>query len=175
MDGPAFHLLGETRRMGTPTQTGSGTIRSGARNDFIWMARTSELTTRRREPKKGASFEERDDHEALGRARRGYGTKVCVTADGHGKAFGFALAPGQTHELPLAPVMLDNLPAIPLWVVADKGDTSNAFREQTAHRPYLQMVRLSANTSGQCYPRSLTTQNATVVIEQGVSSVSSMG
>ncbi|WP_408834557.1 IS5 family transposase [Acetobacter vaccinii] len=63
--------------------------------------------------KKGASFEERDHREALGRSRGGYDTKVCVIADGHGKAFGFALAPGQAHELPLAPAMLDNLPAIP--------------------------------------------------------------
>jgi len=44
-----------------------------------------------------------------------------VIADGHGKVFGFALAPGQAHELPMAPVMLDSLPAIPLWVVADQG------------------------------------------------------
>lgn len=29
------------------------------------------------------------------------------------KTFGFTLAPGQAHELPLAPIMLDNLPAIP--------------------------------------------------------------
>ncbi|MEW9299495.1 MULTISPECIES: IS5 family transposase [Acetobacter] len=81
-------------------------------------------------PKKGASFEERDHREALGRSRGGYGTKVCVIADGHGKAFGFALAPGQAHELPLAPAMLDSLPATPLWVVADKGYASNAMRER---------------------------------------------
>ncbi|KXV77058.1 transposase [Acetobacter cerevisiae] len=36
-----------------------------------------------------------------------------MIADGHGKAFGFALGPGQAHELPLAPAMLDNLTAIP--------------------------------------------------------------
>ena len=71
--------------------------------------------------KKEASSEERDHREALGRSRGGYGTKVCVIADGHGKVFGFALAPGQAHELLLAPAMLDSLPAIPLWVVADQG------------------------------------------------------
>jgi hypothetical protein len=38
--------------------------------------------------------------------------------------------PGQAHELPLAPAMLDSLPATPLWVVADKGYVSNAFRER---------------------------------------------
>ncbi|GAL98578.1 hypothetical protein ATR1_360c0002, partial [Acetobacter tropicalis] len=53
-----------------------------------------------------------------------------MIADGHGKAFGFALAPGQAHELPLAPAMLDSLTAIPLWVVADKGYASDAFRER---------------------------------------------
>jgi transposase len=51
-------------------------------------------------------------------------------ADGHGKTSDFALAPRQAHELPLAPAMLDNHPAIPLWVVADKGYASNAFRER---------------------------------------------
>lgn len=29
-----FHSLGETGRMGTPAQTGSGAVRSGVRNDF---------------------------------------------------------------------------------------------------------------------------------------------
>ena len=53
-----------------------------------------------------------------------------MIADGHGKAFGFTLAPGQAHELPLAPAMLDSLPAIPLWVVADKCYASNAMRER---------------------------------------------
>ncbi|WP_217890302.1 transposase [Acetobacter senegalensis] len=58
-------------------------------------------------------MEERDRREALGCSRGGYGMKVCVIADGYGKAFGFALAPGQAHELLLVPAMLDNLPAIP--------------------------------------------------------------
>ena len=43
-----------------------------------------------------------------------------MIADGHGKALGFALAPD----------MLDSLPAVPLWVVADKGYASDAFRER---------------------------------------------
>ncbi|GAA4476783.1 hypothetical protein GCM10023157_08440 [Gluconacetobacter asukensis] len=62
-------------------------------------------------------------------SRGGYGTKVCVVADGRGRAVTFTLAPGQAHELPLAPAMLDRLPREPLWVVGDKGYVSNAFRE----------------------------------------------
>ena len=89
------------------------------------MLRTSGLTTRRREPQKREFFEDRDHREALGRSRGGYGTKVGVTADGHGKIFDFALAPDQAQELPLAPTMLDSLPIIPLWVVADKGYASD--------------------------------------------------
>jgi transposase len=53
-----------------------------------------------------------------------------VIADGAGRAIAFALAPGQTHELPLAPGLLDALPDTPLWVVADRGYSSHAFRER---------------------------------------------
>ena len=52
--------------------------------------------------RQGASSAERDEREALGRSRGGYGTKACVIADGAGRALGFMLAPGQAHELPLA-------------------------------------------------------------------------
>ncbi|MBV1835464.1 hypothetical protein KUA02_16065 [Komagataeibacter pomaceti] len=64
--------------------------------------------------KRGPLFEKRDHREALGCSRSDYGTKTCVIADEHGKAFDFALAPVQAHELPLAPAMHDNLPAIPV-------------------------------------------------------------
>ena len=40
------------------------------------------------------------------------------------------LAPGQAHEAPLAPALLDTLPDAPGWVVADRGYSSNAMREQ---------------------------------------------
>jgi transposase len=39
------------------------------------------------------------------------------------------LAPGQAHELPLAPGLLDRLPRVPLWVVGDRGYSSDAFRD----------------------------------------------
>jgi transposase len=53
-----------------------------------------------------------------------------VIADAGGRAIAFALAPGQAHELPLAPDLLDCLPDIPLWVVADRGYSSQAFRDR---------------------------------------------
>ena len=67
--------------------------------------------------------------EALGRSRGGHGTKACVIADGRGRAIAFALAPGQAHELPLAPLLLTLLVTIPLWIVGDRGSSSQAFRE----------------------------------------------
>ena len=128
--GAAFHPLGEAGCVGTPARTGSGTTGSSTRHDFSGWHEYQSSPQGGGSPKKGGSFEERDHREALGRSRGGYGTKACVIADGHGKAVGFALAPGQAHELPLAPDMLDSLPAIPLWVVADKDYASDAFRER---------------------------------------------
>jgi transposase len=52
-----------------------------------------------------------------------------VIADGRGRAIAFALAPGQAHELPQAVPLLDQLPGVPKWVVADRGYTSHRFRE----------------------------------------------
>jgi transposase len=52
-----------------------------------------------------------------------------VIADASGRAIGFALAPGQAHELPLVPLLLAFLAFIPLWIVADRGYASHAFRE----------------------------------------------
>jgi transposase len=52
-----------------------------------------------------------------------------VIADGGGRAVAFALAPGQAHELPMAPELLSYLPDIPGWVVGDRGYASHGFRE----------------------------------------------
>jgi transposase len=52
-----------------------------------------------------------------------------VIADGGGRAVAFSLAPGQTHELPMARDLLNRLPEAPAWVVADRGYTSHALRE----------------------------------------------
>jgi transposase len=53
-----------------------------------------------------------------------------VIADGAGRAIAFRLAPGQAHELPQAVPLLEHLPGVPRWVVADRGYTSHRFRER---------------------------------------------
>ena len=52
-----------------------------------------------------------------------------MIADGSGRAIGFVLAPGQAHELPHAVALLDQVPRVPKWVVADRGYSSHAFRQ----------------------------------------------
>ena len=52
-----------------------------------------------------------------------------MIADGLGRAVAFILALGQAHELPHAVPLLERLPGVPKWVVADQGDASHAFRE----------------------------------------------
>ena len=52
-----------------------------------------------------------------------------MIADGLGRAVAFILAPGQAHELPQAIPLLERLPGVPKWVVADRGLSSHTFRE----------------------------------------------
>ena len=73
---------------------------------LFWTAATSAPTGARRVRPKGTSAEQ-DRREAFGRSRGGYGTKAVVLADSRGRAVGFVLAPGQAHEAPLAPALLD--------------------------------------------------------------------
>ena len=77
----------------------------------------------------GRTVAQRDEDEGLGRSRGGFGTKACAIVDASGRAIGFALAPGQAHELPLAPTLLALLVAIPLRILGDRGYSSHAFRE----------------------------------------------
>ncbi len=101
----------------------------------------------RRRGQKGGTSAERDAREGLGRSRGGYGTKACVMADASGRAIGFALAPGQAHELPLAPLLLTLLSLIPAWIVADRGYASQAFRDliwQIGARPAIPAKRNEA-------------------------------
>ena len=57
--------------------------------------------------------EQRDEREAPGRSRGGFGTKACVITDAIGRAVAFVLAPGQDHELPHAIPLLGKLPGVP--------------------------------------------------------------
>jgi Transposase DDE domain len=42
-------------------------------------------------------------------------------ADSSGRAIAFRVVPGQAHELPHAVPLLDCLPGVPRWIVADRG------------------------------------------------------
>ena len=83
----------------------------------------------RRRSSKDDTADQRDEREALGRSRGGFGTKACVITDAIGRAMAFVLGPGQDHELPHAIPLLDQLPGVPGWVVADRAYSSHAFRE----------------------------------------------
>jgi transposase len=65
----------------------------------------------------------------------------------------FILAPGQAHELPHAIPLLDRLPGVPKWVVADRGYASHAFRQhiwECGARPAIPSKRNEAPRFAPC-------------------------
>ncbi len=52
-----------------------------------------------------------------------------MIADSQRRAIAFRIAPGQANEVPEAIPLLDSLPGVPTWVVADRGYSSSSFRE----------------------------------------------
>src|SRR3712207_4058426 len=93
-------------RLGAAAGGGAAAWRDGGRDGVPRRHRHPGAPQGRGRGQKGGSSAQRDAREGLGRSRGGYGTKACVLADASGRAIGFALAPGQAHELPLAPLLL---------------------------------------------------------------------
>src|SRR3954468_6781245 len=122
------HPLGPPGRVGAPAAPGPRAWGSTRDDVSRWYQHPGSPQGGGR-GKKGGTSKGRDEREALGRSRGGYGTKACVIADGLGRAVAFILAPGQAHELPHAIPLLERLPGVPQWVVADRGLSRHAFRE----------------------------------------------
>ena len=59
--------------------------------------------------------------------------------------------PGQAHELPAAPALLDRPPGTPGWVVGDRGYAAHGFRERvwaSGARPAIPAKRNEAPVAG---------------------------
>src|SRR5215218_6054479 len=97
--------LGPPGRLGAAAASGPGAGRP-TRDDVSGRHQHPSSPQGGGRGKTGATSTARDEREALGRSRGGYGTKACVIADGLGRAVAFILAPGQAHELPHAVPLL---------------------------------------------------------------------
>ena len=127
---PDLHSLVAAGRVGAASHLGTATRRGAGHGLSRWDCHQSAPEGCGRVKQKAAEATgPRGAAQALGRSRGGFGTKACVIADGAGRAVAFALAPGQAHELPHAVPLLARLPDVPLWVVADRGYSSHAFRQ----------------------------------------------
>src|ERR687897_2625287 len=130
VDGSAdLRPLGTAGRLGAVAGVGAAAWRGRGRDGLPRRHQHPSAPQGRRRGQKGGTSAQRDAREGLGRSRGGFGTKACVIADASGRAIGFALAPGQAHELPLAPLLLTLLSLVPGWIVADRGYASQAFRD----------------------------------------------
>src|SRR5215213_11831495 len=129
VDGGAdLHPLVSSWRVGAAAGPGPGARRQ-ARHDLPRRHQRPRPPEGGRRCGQGGDRTRRGAGEALGRSRGGYGTKAVVVADGSGRAVAFRVAPGQAHELPHAVPLLDRLPGVPRWIVADRGYASHAFRD----------------------------------------------
>src|SRR3954468_20021235 len=87
-----LHPLGAPGRLGASAAPGTGAW-CPARDDVSGRHQHPRAPESGRGRSQGGSSAERDQREALGRSRGGYGTKACVIADGLGRAVAFILAP----------------------------------------------------------------------------------
>ena len=75
-----------------------------------------------------------------------------MIADGLGRAIAFRIAPGQAHELPEAMPLLDSLPGVPSWVVADRGYSGHSFREHIWNRGAKPVIPAKSNEASVACP-----------------------
>ena len=154
--GAALHPVGQARGMGAAAR-GGARGRRRARHGVPGRDEHQGAPEGDGRAQKRGTSAQRDRREALGRSRGGFGTKACIVADGRGRAVAFALAPGQAHELPPAPGLLDRLPRVPLWVVGDRGYSSDAFRELVWSKGARPAIPTRSNEAAVACPASSTT------------------
>ena len=131
--GSNLHPLGSIGHLGTPAQPGAGAWDS-ARHDAPRRHQCARTSEGRPGSSKRGSQAQRAKREVLGPPRGGYRTRACLIANGLGRAIAFRIVPGQAHELPEAIPLLESLPSVPSWVVADRGSSSHSFREHICGR-----------------------------------------
>jgi transposase len=71
--------------------------------------------------------------QAIGRSRGGRTTKIHAVVDGRGRPLAFTLTPGQRGDAPVAPDLLDAVPAA-ACCVADTAYDSDALRQRLLER-----------------------------------------
>jgi hypothetical protein len=129
--GADVHPLGQAGRMGALARVGpSPRGRRRAVHDLRGRDQHQGARQGGGGARKRGTAASRDEREAPGRSRGGYGSEAVAVADARGRAVAFALAPGPAHEAPIAPGSLDRLPGGPMWVVGDEGFSSESLRGQ---------------------------------------------
>lgn len=77
--------------------------------------------------------------QAIGRSRGGRTTKIHAVVDGQGRPLAFTLSAGHRHDGPIAPALVEALPAARLCA-ADAAYDSDAFRQLLIARGTLPVI-----------------------------------
>jgi len=92
------------------------------------------------------------EHEALGRSRGGFSTKIHVAVDGLGKPTKIVLSPGQDHDVTKAPDLIEHSEVDK--VIADKAYDSDDLIEQIESQGATPVIPSRANrTQPRTYDR----------------------
>jgi len=109
------------------------------------------------------------EHQALGRSRGGFSTKIHLKTDFDGHYLAFDLTGGEKGDAPHFPILLDLGPnADPRAAIGDKGYDSKANREAARKRNIAPVIpyKSNARTKPAFFPKAL--YKARARIEQGV-------
>ena len=69
------------------------------------------------------------EERAIGASRGGQTTKIHVVVDSCGNPIDFEITGGETHDIKVAPKLLDKLSSASGYFIADKGYDSDKFRD----------------------------------------------
>jgi transposase len=74
------------------------------------------------------------EHNALGRSRGGFSTKINARTNVEGLPTGIVITPGQAHDVTAVPALMNDIDCDPQQMLADKGYDSEAVRQNIERR-----------------------------------------
>ena len=93
-----------------------------------------------------ASGARHGEERAIGKSRGGLTTKVHVVVDAHGNPIDFEITGGETHDVKVAPKLLEKLNFSSGYFIADKGYDSDELRDSVRELGKIPVIPRRSNS-----------------------------